>query len=535
MTDKHALLAALRSYAEIAHKPGYYLDHSRWHKQQDVDSTVWYHGTKAAPFSAFKPRDPADPAFHIFSRLGIHFAADPAQASTYAMAYDWKPSDLGDAPSVVPVRLKISNPATYSNDDELGGALMQSALEHRQIKQADFDKHTRHPDSWRQFLPRHRKAGVIAGAFVKKLQGSGQDGIVHGHEGFFGLSDSYPPAAIAFHPDQIEGAYKAFALAEGGHMPDKHAILIALKSYAEYHKPPHPGEVLRPSEKDPSVKRWQAPQKSVTDIPVSDRKWGAGETDNGKRFKDFFSSITNTQGFGQHIDSSIPGFAEHRGAMAMAVADRYPTGSILDVGASEGQWGNTIHKIAPGARVVNLDPNPDMLKNNVDALGEKALGAWVEGFHDGEQEIPTYVTPPGEAHDVVGMHMVRQFVTRDGDEWYGEVKKHIKPNGIFLYSCKVTPSPGKEEDWAQREREKDDFKRQTYTQEEMDRKSDEVLVGMHHLMMPHEEEMQSLGKHFKHVIPIWHDANFRGYVASDSHEAAHGLAAHYHEAKKGIE
>lgn len=309
---------------------------------------------------------------------------------------------------------------------------------------------------------------------------------------------------------------------------DKLKLLHALRSYAEAQK-----KVLRPSHKNPEVKRWQLPQKALTDIPVSSRSWEAGETDNGKRFKDFFSSITNTQGFGQHIDTSIPDFAKHRAAMAFAVGDRYPTGSVLDVGASEGQWGLTIHEQAPKARVVNLDPNPDMLANNVDTRGEKVLGAWVEGFNDGEQDIPRHVTPPDELHDVVGMHMVRQFVTRDGDEWYGEVKKHIKPDGIFMYSCKVTPTPGQEGEWKEREMEKDRFKRLTYSQEEMDLKSDEVLVGMHHLMMPHEEEMQSLGKHFKHVVPIWHAANFRGYVASDNETAAQGMADHYRDVKTG--
>jgi spermidine synthase len=319
---------------------------------------------------------------------------------------------------------------------------------------------------------------------------------------------------------------------------NKRQLLTALRSYSDDHKKrSEMGEVLAPSKKDPSVKRWQKEgqaTEAVTNIPVSSRTWGAGETDNGKRFKDFFSSITNTQGFGQHIDTSIPGFLEHRVAQAYAVSEMYPKGSILDVGASEGQWGRTIHKNAPDARVVNLDPNPDMLKNNVDTLGEKALGAWVEGFHDGEQDIPAYTTPADQKHDVVGMHMVRQFVTRDGDEWYGEVKHHLKPNGVFMYSCKVTPSAGKEQDWKDREAEKDVFKRRTYTQEEMDTKSDEVLVGMHHLMMPHEEEMASLQRHFAHVLPVWHEANFRGYFASDDHQAASRLAKRYDEAYKSM-
>lgn len=309
-------------------------------------------------------------------------------------------------------------------------------------------------------------------------------------------------------------------------------LLADLRAYAELDKS---GKVLAPSRKDPSVKRWQ---NQLTDIPRSGRTWGAGETERGLRFKDFFSHITNGQGFGQHIDTSIPGYAEHRAQMAWAVAHTFDAPQVLDVGASEGQWGASIQEGNPRAVITDLDPNPDMLRNNVNVpnaekgkatSSTKVLGAWVEGFHDGERDIPTF-TSEGHPYDVVGMHMVRQFVTRDGDEWYGEVKKHLKPGGVFLYSCKVTPSAGQEDDWKRREAEKDDFKRKTYTQEEMDAKSDEVLVGMHHLMMPHEEEMASLGRHFAHVVPIWHSANFRGYAASDDHDTVTRVAGEYTKA-----
>lgn len=242
------------------------------------------------------------------------------------------------------------------------------------------------------------------------------------------------------------------------------------------------------------------------------------ETNKGLKFKDFFSRITNTEGFGSHIERSIPGYAEWRARSAFAAANVVVTYSahapfVFDVGASEGQWGATINQIAPQIVVVDIDPNPDMLKNNVNPDSFKENAAWVEGFEDDGKQIPAFNTKARAG--AIGMHMVRQFVTRDGSEWYGEAKKFLNATGVFFLAVKVIATPGKEDEWKAREKEKDAYKSQFFTEEEMSTKKEEVLVGMHELMMTLEEEKAALAEHFKFVEVAWHSANFVGFIAGN--------------------
>ena len=284
---------------------------------------------------------------------------------------------------------------------------------------------------------------------------------------------------------------------------------------------------LAPTKTNPQVQRYHRT------APVAKSEF---DSHQGRHFKDFFSRITQTEGFGQHIDRSIPGYATHRAALAMGVAAQFPKGHTLDVGASEGQWGRAIHHLAPEHTVVHLDPNPDMLTNNVHEEGEKVAAAWHEGWtEDDGTEVPAYQSK--KPADVVGMHMVRQFVTTDTDGWYGEVKKHLKPGGLFLYSAKVSPEPHPEgqEEWDHQERRKDKYKSKSFSKEAMTAKAAEVIEGMRRLQIPHSVEMEALHKHFEHVEPIWESHNFRGYVASDHPEAAKRFADTYRATKKEVE
>lgn len=247
------------------------------------------------------------------------------------------------------------------------------------------------------------------------------------------------------------------------------------------------------------------------------------QTNNGLRFKEFFSRITNTQGFGVHIDTSIPGYAENRARMAVAAASL--GGPVLDVGASEGQWGRTIQRVNPDVRVIDLDPNPDMLRNNINPNSEKVMGAWVEGFEDNGVNIPAFDSQ--EKFKAIGMHMVRQFVTRDADTWYSEVQKFLAYKGVFMLCVKVVAEHDDKGEWAEQEKVKDAYKRLTYTQEEMDSKSDEVLVGMHSLMLPHSEELATLSRHFNWCECVWRSANFRGYFASDDYDTLQAAVKAY--------
>lgn len=243
--DKHAILAAIRSYATAKGEAGAYLDHARWHAQHGEsghgDSTVWFHGTKAAPFQGFQEHDPHAPALHLFSRLGLHFTSDPEQAGQYAEQEAWNPVK-GGAPSVVPVRLRITKPLVLrgsgydddevGDDDELGSMLASHARSKKIITSDEYAQATMRPDSWRYILKGHPRESDIAQAFVDHLKERGYDGIIHAHEGYAADSETKPVTAIAFHPSQIEGAYRAFVLNEGKLM-DKTLLLAALRSYAD--------------------------------------------------------------------------------------------------------------------------------------------------------------------------------------------------------------------------------------------------------------------------------------------------------------
>lgn len=232
--------------------------------------------------------------------------------------------------------------------------------------------------------------------------------------------------------------------------------------------------------------------------------------EHGLAFRDFFSGLAGE--FGQHIDNSIPGYAGNRDAVARVIAALKPGGSTLDVGASEGQFGNTITKFAPLHNVLNIDPNPDMKRSHI-GNERYETAAWVDGFHDGDEYIPAFRT--SERFDFVHMSMVRQFVTADAVTWYSEAAGMLKPDGVFILNCKLAPAPGDEAGWREREALKDGYKLNFFTQEQIDAKAEETLVGMHQLMLTDEQEREALRASFRYVATYWESFNFRGYVASN--------------------
>lgn len=238
--------------------------------------------------------------------------------------------------------------------------------------------------------------------------------------------------------------------------------------------------------------------------------------EHGLAFKEFFTGLAGE--FGDHIDHSIPGYSTNREATAQAINRAYHgSAKVLDVGASEGQFGNRLSELSPNLTTLNIDPNPDMKQawrpvNPNQEFYETA--AWLDGFYDGDLYIPAY--DPVSRYDVVYMSMVRQFVTADADRWYSEAARILRPDGLFIVNVKVIASPGDETGWKAREAAKDAYKLQSFTQDEIDHKADNTLTGMHQLMLTDEQEREALAANFRHVATYWKSYNFRGYVASDS-------------------
>lgn len=235
---------------------------------------------------------------------------------------------------------------------------------------------------------------------------------------------------------------------------------------------------------------------------------------NGLEFKDFFSKHAGR--FTQHIDKSIPGYAENREATVLALARTLPRGAkVLDVGASDGTFGDMLLAVRSDIAVTNIDPNPDMIAN-YKGTAEYRLESWVEGFKDPKVGwIDEHYSP--FTYDVIHMSMVRQFVTDNAALWYHEAWRQLKDGGLFVVNTKVS-APLRDDGgfWQHMEYLKDQYKAKSFSPEEITEKAAEVLEGMHQHMIPHSAEREALKRSFRHVGAYWSSYNFHGFVASDS-------------------
>lgn len=249
--------------------------------------------------------------------------------------------------------------------------------------------------------------------------------------------------------------------------------------------------------------------------------------EHGLAFKEFFDGLAGE--FGSHIEHSIPGYATNRERTAYAINQLYRgMGLILDVGASEGQFGNELSRLSRYNYTVNIDPNPNMRAawKPIDPNSEAYFtAAFLDGFHDGEDYIPAY--NPRFRFGTVHMSMVRQFVTADAKRWYSEAARLLVPGGLFIVNVKTIASPGDEAGWQAREAAKDAYKLNFFTSEQIATKAEQTLTGMHQLMLTDEQEREALSANFRHVATYWESYNFRGYVASDSWDTLQEFLKHY--------
>lgn len=254
----------------------------------------------------------------------------------------------------------------------------------------------------------------------------------------------------------------------------------------------------------------------ILDAPILDgysRKVYARFMDNtGLAFKPFFSNLAGA--FTEHIDNSIPDYKHNRGRTASALASMNVK-TLLDVGASEGTLGSLVAALSGGRiATTNIDPNRAMYetwKKRNTLFTSFRVEAWHQGFQDGDEYIPAY---GGATVDAIHMSMVRQFVTRDAESWYAEAHKFLNPDGLFIVNVKVYEPDNPE--WHAKEAEKDAYKAQFFTAEQMTKKAEETLVGMHSLMLTKAEEIAALQASFAYVTTYWKSCNFYGFIASDN-------------------
>lgn len=227
--------------------------------------------------------------------------------------------------------------------------------------------------------------------------------------------------------------------------------------------------------------------------------------------------------FDAHIATNIPTFRENQIRVASGLVDMLSkedgTSLIYDIGGSEGGFVKSITDASNGKiRTINLDANQDMqeVHNSNPVEGSVFINeAFFQGFTDNGVTYNTHI--PSEKADVVHESMTFQFISHVREPFIKEVKsKYLKEDGIFLLEEKITPET--QEQWEANELVKDEFKLKYYSQQYIDRKKEEVLVGMKANQTPYKTLLSDLKKEFLYVEEYWDSGNFKGVIATNNKE-----------------
>lgn len=244
------------------------------------------------------------------------------------------------------------------------------------------------------------------------------------------------------------------------------------------------------------------------------------ENTKGLEFKDFFTQISEEhEEFEDHIKKSIPSYSEMSYLSAIAIASIYKDSLILDIGSSEGYWGDIVVSKSNNW-VHSLDPNWKMkevfqkkrktgLEKNI--FLQKAFG---EGFFDADEGRYYKGYRPKNKYDVVRESMTFQFMSTNRSKQYGLCKDALKEDGLFITNSKNKLSDEKE--YMKYEKLKDEYKKKYFSEKEIDKKAKDILPSMSKYMVKLEETLKSLNEHFEYVKQYWVSGNFHGFACSDS-------------------
>lgn len=254
------------------------------------------------------------------------------------------------------------------------------------------------------------------------------------------------------------------------------------------------------------------------------------ESSKGLEFKKFFSQMTDEHGeFQDHISKSIPSYSEQTYLTAQVLADIYGHTDvlILDIGSSEGYFGDAV--VSKSSRVVvhSLDPNYSMEqvykkkrkkdpKNDSLKRNKFLRVAFGDGFYDEEEQRQYKSYKPKNKYDVVRESMTFQFISTNRREQYGLCKQALKPNGLFITNSKIKLPDQKE--YHKYEKLKDEYKRKSFTDEEIEKKAKEILPNMSRYMVDVIETFEALQENFKYVVQYWVSGNFHGFACSDNEQ-----------------
>lgn len=155
--------------------------------------------------------------------------------------------------------------------------------------------------------------------------------------------------------------------------------------------------------------------------------------------------------FENHIQRSIPMLHEEKTRLADGVIKTFGKkgARLLDIGSSEGDYGKAISALTDGrVQTVSLDPNPQMAEDfrNISQVkgATQTEDAFGVGFDDNGRWYPPH--NPKEPYDIINEAVTFQFIDPNRDAQIAEVKRLLKPDGVF-----TTIQKFKTADWAANE------------------------------------------------------------------------------------
>ena len=254
------------------------------------------------------------------------------------------------------------------------------------------------------------------------------------------------------------------------------------------------------------------------------------------KFQDDYNAfIRNGGNFNQHIFTSIPTFYETQIAKMQGITNMVEnnplnnatTYKILDIGGTEGAWAKALAKNNPYVQIEVLDPNLKALQ--VFEQGELVTNATFtneafthvvsdqgKAFIEGGIKQPVNYARFGnrDRWDIVHESMAFQFISNERAEQISYIKENLlNENGVLIIEEKYTDN--NQVIYDANEVKKNDFKRQYYTDEQLQNKNFNILLDMEGNQISIQEMEQILNDNFKHVEQYWDSGNFKGFIASD--------------------
>jgi tRNA (cmo5U34)-methyltransferase len=205
--------------------------------------------------------------------------------------------------------------------------------------------------------------------------------------------------------------------------------------------------------------------------------------------------------FDDHVQRSIPGYLElHRKCIELVQLLVQPGDVIYDLGSSTGSLTEQLHHAAPGARVIGIDSEPEMVNEarrrapHIEFICESVTSPRLE-----------------QAAVTLALYVLQFTPVKTRLETLRQIRRSLTPSGVFIWAEKVRYEDQGEQslvDAAYRQFKRD----QGFTEAEIEEKA-RSLVGVL-VPLTERENVELLEKAgFRSIEPLFEDLCFRAWVA----------------------